>query len=105
MKEDLKEILAPTLTAGLDDFPVWAAFYVDTDENDGPTPVAGGIVDGGTERKIRETGLDPGEDPARNDACAALEAGGASLVTGPTGTNVNDQRVVLVDGDWREHTR
>jgi glycerate 2-kinase len=41
-------------------------------------------------------------DPARaleeNDARAALEAGGALLVTGPTGTNVNDLRVVLVSG-------
>lgn len=63
------------------------------------------MVDGGTERKIRETGLDPGEALARNDASAALEAGGALLVTGLTRTNVNDLRVLLVDGDRREHTR
>jgi hydroxypyruvate reductase len=35
---------------------------------------------------------------ATNDAYAALEAGGALLVTGPSGTNVNDLRVALVSG-------
>ena len=96
---------ALALAVELKGIPGWAAFSVDTDGNDGPTHVVGGIVDGGTERKIRETGLDPGKALARNDAFPALEAGEASLVTGPTGTNVNDLRVVLVDGDRREHAR
>ena len=67
--------------------------------------MAGGIVDGGTERKIRETGLDPGEALARNDVSAALEAGVALLVSGLTGTTVDDLRVLLVGGARREHTR
>ncbi len=94
---------ALALAIELGDVPGWAAFSVDTDGNDGPTPVAGGIVDGGTERKIGETGLNPGEALARNDARAALEAGEAALVTGPTGTNVNDLRVVLVNGAQMRH--
>ncbi|MEW6637299.1 MAG: glycerate kinase [Actinomycetota bacterium] len=76
----------------------WAAFAVDTDGNDGPTEAAGGIVDGRTAGRIREGGVEPLWALEENDAHAALEAGGALLFTGPTGTNVNDLRVVLVAG-------
>ena len=74
----------------------WAAFSADTDGNDGSTEAAGGIVDGKTAEQIREVGVDPEEALAENDSNTALEAGGALLVTGPTGTNVNDVRVALV---------
>ena len=87
---------ALTLAIELDGVEGWAAFAADTDGNDGPTDAAGGLVDGGTAAKIREAGVDPVRALANNDARAALEAGGALLVTGPTGTNVNDLRVVLV---------
>ena len=76
----------------------WAAFAVDTDGNDGPTDAAGGLVDGKTAQKIRDGGTEPAEALVNNDAYPALEAGGALLVTGPTGTNVNDLRVALVAG-------
>jgi hydroxypyruvate reductase len=55
-------------------------------------------VDGGTAAKLRKAGVDPAAALEENDARAALEVGGALLVTGPTGTNVNDLRVVLVSG-------
>ena len=74
----------------------WAAFSVDTDGNDGPTEAAGALVDGGTAAAIRYGGADPEEAMSNNDAYPALEAGEALLVTGPTGTNVNDLRVALV---------
>jgi hydroxypyruvate reductase len=45
---------------------------------------------------MREAGVDPVRALEENDARAALEAAGALLVTGPTGTNVNDLRVILV---------
>jgi glycerate 2-kinase len=76
----------------------WAAFAADTDGNDGPTDAAGGLVSGATARAVREGGIDPEEALARNDAHGALEAAAALLVTGPTGTNVNDLRVALVSG-------
>ncbi len=76
----------------------WAAFAADTDGNDGPTDAAGGMVDGRTAEDVRENGVDPAGALAENDAYPALEAGSALLVTGPTGTNVNDLRVVLVSG-------
>ena len=87
-----------TLAVELDGVKGWAAFAADTDGNDGPTDAAGGLVDGGTAAKMREAGVDPAGALEENDAGAALEAGGALLTTGPTGTNVNDLRVVLVSG-------
>jgi glycerate 2-kinase len=55
-------------------------------------------VKGATAGKIRGSGIDPEAALESNDAYAALEAAGALLVTGPTGTNVNDLRVALVKG-------
>ena len=89
---------ALTLAVELDGVEGWAALAADTDGNDGPTDAAGGVVDGGTAAKIRGAGVDPVAALEENDARAALEAGGALLVTGPTGTNVNDLRVVLISG-------
>ena len=76
----------------------WTMLAADTDGNDGSTNVAGGLVDGETAGRAREAGVDPVEALSRNDSYRALEAAGALLVTGPTGTNVNDLRVALVTG-------
>jgi hydroxypyruvate reductase len=89
---------ALTLAVELDGVGGWAALAADTDGNDGPTDAAGGLVTGETARAIRSGGIDPAEALANNDAYVALEAGGALLTTGPTGTNVNDLRVALVSG-------
>ena len=96
---------ALALAVGLDGVEGWAAFAVDTDGNDGPTDAAGGLVTGATARKAREGGVDPKEALENNDAYAALQAGEALLITGPTGTNVNDLRVALVSGDRQADTR
>jgi glycerate 2-kinase len=90
---------ALALAVELDGIEGWAALAADTDGHDGPTDAAGGLVDGTTADAIRSRGIDPEEALANNDAYAALEAGGALLVTGPTGTNVNDLRVALVSGE------
>jgi len=92
---------ALTLAAELDGVGGWAALAADTDGNDGPTDAAGGLVSGATADAIRGGGVDPEKALANNDAYRALEAGGALLTTGPTGTNVNDLRVALVSGDRR----
>jgi glycerate 2-kinase len=89
---------ALALAVELDGIEGCAALAADTDGNDGPTDAAGGLVDGATADAIRSGGIDPEEALANNDAYAALETGGALLVTGPTGTNVNDLRVALVSG-------
>jgi glycerate 2-kinase len=90
---------ALALAVELDGIEGWAALAADTDGNDGPTDAAGGLVDGATADAVRSGGTDPEEALANNDAYAALETGGALLVTGPTGTNVNDLRVALVSGE------
>ena len=89
---------ALALAVELDGVEGWAALAADTDGGDGPTDAAGGLVAGTTAQRIRESGIDPGEALENNDAYAALKAAGALLFTGPTGTNVNDLRVALVEG-------
>ena len=87
---------ALALATYLDGLGGWGAFAVDTDGTDGPTDAAGGLVSGETAGAIREGGVEPGGALAENDAYNALEAANALLVTGPTGTNVNDLRVALI---------
>ena len=67
-----------------------------TDGSDGPTDAAGAIVDGETAARARRLGLDPRRALAENDSYPLLEAAGALMITGPTGTNVNDLLVALV---------
>lgn len=66
-----------------------------TDGGDGPTDAAGAIVDGATIALSRERGLDATATLARNDAYPFLDAVGALVRTGPTGTNVNDLILIL----------
>ena len=67
-----------------------------SDGTDGPTDAAGGIVDGTTAAKLKEKGLNVAEVLKNNDAYNALKAVDALLMTGPTGTNVNDVAIALV---------
>jgi glycerate 2-kinase len=67
-----------------------------TDGTDGPTDAAGGVVDGGTVERGGAAGLDAWHCLARNDSYRFLQAAGDLLVTGPTGTNVNDIVLVLL---------
>jgi hydroxypyruvate reductase len=90
---------ALALAIELEGIEGWAALAVDTDGNDGPTDAAGGLVTGASAARIRESGVEPAEALDENDSYAALEAGDALVSTGPTGTNVNDLRVVLVSGE------
>ncbi len=67
-----------------------------TDGVDGPTEAAGGLVDGGSAARAARVGLDIDAALAANDSYTALAALGDLLVTGPTGTNVADVRLLLV---------
>jgi hydroxypyruvate reductase len=66
-----------------------------TDGGDGASPGAGGIVDGTTAERAREHGLDPREYLDNNDSYTLLAKLGDAIVTGPTGTNVNDVMAVF----------
>ncbi len=68
-----------------------------TDGGDGPTDAAGAIVDFTTPEAIARTGRSAEAGLQRNDAYSVLDAAGALVRTGPTGTNVNDLIVVIVD--------
>lgn len=72
-----------------------ALFSVGSDGTDGPTDAAGGYVDGETEKLLQEFGMEIPAVLAENDAYHALEKVGGLIVTGPTGTNVNDISVAL----------
>ncbi len=68
-----------------------------TDGTDGPTDAAGAIVDGGTIPSARAQGLDPEEYLNRNDSYNFFRRTGELLVTGPTGTNVMDLYIALIE--------
>lgn len=70
---------------------------VGSDGTDGPTDAAGGIADGDTYRKMKEKGIDPEAELKNNNSYYALGAADALIVTGPTGTNVNDLTLILTD--------
>ncbi len=70
--------------------------FADTDGIDGTGPHAGGLVDGGTVGRIRDRGGDPLAALEGADSAAALDLAGDLFNPGPTGTNVNDFRAVLV---------
>lgn len=70
---------------------------VGSDGTDGPTDAAGGIADGKTYRDMKEKGIDPEAELQNNNSYYALGAVDALIVTGPTGTNVNDLTLILTD--------
>lgn len=69
---------------------------IDTDGTDGPTELAGGIIDSSTTERAREKGLDLLESLLSHDASTTLSELSEVIVTGHTGTNVNDLYVMLV---------
>ncbi len=75
-----------------------AIFSVGSDGTDGPTDAAGGYADGGTRALLAAQGLEIDAVLAENDSYHALERTGGLIVTGPTGTNVNDVAVALLRG-------
>jgi glycerate 2-kinase len=92
---------ALALAALLRDTPDISALAADTDGADGgagsAADPAGAMIDQTTFAKMRPLGLNPKTYLDNNDASAFFAATGDLLLTGPTLTNVNDVRVILVD--------
>jgi glycerate 2-kinase len=92
---------ALALASLLKDTPGISALAADTDGADGgagnATDPAGAMIDQATFAKMKSLDLDPQAYLANNDATAFFAATGDLLLTGPTLTNVNDVRVILVD--------
>ena len=71
-------------------------FSFGSDGTDGPTDAAGGIVTGDTAAQLREKNIDVAKVLKDNDAYNALKVIDSLIMTGPTGTNVNDLTVILI---------
>ena len=69
---------------------------LDTDGTDGPTSLAGAITDGSTKIRAAEKGYDLYQMLIKHDIATTLKATGDAVITGPTGTNVNDLVVCVV---------
>ena len=72
---------------------------VGTDGIDGNSPAAGAVADGESLGRARAAGLDPGDFARRSDAYSFFERLGDTIVTGPTGNNIRDLRVLLAEPD------
>ena len=88
--------LALAAAPGIAGIPNACVFSVGSDGTDGPTDAAGGYVDGDTLDRLKEKNLDVFTVLSNNDAYTALGAAGGLIITGPTGTNVNDVAVALL---------
>jgi len=87
--------LALAAAKGIAELENTLIFSLGSDGTDGPTDAAGGIVDGNTVAKLKEQGVDIDKILADNDSYHALKAIDGLILTGPTGTNVNDVTVIL----------
>ena len=88
--------LALAAAEGISTLEQVAVFSVGSDGTDGPTDAAGGYVDNNTKQQLSEKGISIFEVLENNDAYHALQAVDGLVITGPTGTNVNDLSVLLI---------
>lgn len=73
-----------------------AVFSVGSDGTDGPTDAAGGYVEQDTFGRLKKYGVSISETLGNNNAYFALQCVDGLIITGPTGTNVNDVSVLLI---------
>ena len=88
--------LALSAAEGIAGIPNAAVFSVGSDGTDGPTDAAGGYVDGSTKEKLLAQGIRISDVLRSNDSYHGLQKADGLIITGPTGTNVNDLSVLLL---------
>ena len=88
--------LALATALGIENMENVCIFSLGSDGTDGPTDAAGGIVDGYSALNYKSLGMDALAHLNNNDAYEILKASGDLLITGPTGTNINDVAVILI---------
>nr|WP_319483871.1 glycerate kinase [uncultured Cohaesibacter sp.] len=86
-----------SLAVGLDGLEGVHALAGDTDGVDGAEEIAGAIISPDTLNRAFSAGMNPRKELANNNAHGFFEALGDSVVTGPTMTNVNDFRAILIE--------
>ena len=69
---------------------------LDTDGTDGPTSLAGALTDGSTLKRAAQKGYDLFKMLMEHDVATVLKATGDAVITGPTGTNVNDLVICVI---------
>jgi hydroxypyruvate reductase len=74
----------------------WSMLSAGTDGIDGPTDAAGAFVDGHTVDKAKSMGFDPQSYLGNNDTYSLFARLGNLFISGPTGTNVMDIKIVLL---------
>ena len=89
--------LALSAAEGIRDLKGAAVFSVGSDGTDGPTDAAGGYADYESAGELKAQGVEIYRVLQENDAYHALQKTGGLIMTGPTGTNVNDVAVALLD--------
>ncbi len=87
--------IALAAAEGIEGLDNMLLFSFSSDGTDGPTNAAGGVVDGRTAGKLRGKGIYPHSVLANNDSYHALQSVNGLIITGPTGTNVNDVTIIL----------
>lgn len=95
--------LALSAAQGIAGLERTAVFSVGSDGTDGPTDAAGGFVTGDTAQMLARRDISIVQVLEENDAYSALAVCDGLIMTGPTGTNVNDVAVLLID--TKEHRR
>jgi len=88
--------LALSAATGISGLADTLIFSLGSDGTDGPTEAAGGIVDGETVAQLKKTNHDIDKLLANNDSYHGLQAIDGLIITGPTGTNVNDVSIILM---------
>ena len=91
--------IALSAAAGIAGLSNTAIFSIGSDGTDGPTDAAGGYSDGRTKARLEEAGIDLFRVLENNDAYNALKQTDGLIITGPTGTNVNDLSVLLIQAE------
>ncbi len=89
--------LCLSLAIEIEGYPI-VALCAASDGIDGVSPAAGAIVDGATTKEARRQGLDPKKYLENNDSYTFFSKIGRAIVTGYTGTNVNDFFIAIVAG-------
>jgi hydroxypyruvate reductase len=88
--------LVLSAASGISDLENVVVISVGTDGSDGPTDTAGGIVDNTTVKRLSQAGIKVDKILKNNDSYTALKEIGDLIITGPTGTNVNDLTILLI---------
>lgn len=88
--------IALSAAEGIADLPGTAVFSVGSDGTDGPTDAAGGYADSTTRSTLKEQGISIYDVLQENNSYEALKKTGGLILTGATGTNVNDVSVLLI---------